>query len=248
MEISCSAADMAVRVRLFRRSKNDDEAMKSLAWRWAYDFATAKAIRVWSHCWRENCRPGTAWFTTSILLTIISAVLFVDWLQSASFVLVTLALCYALPMTVSTLYFAAFRLVWLGIPELRHINDAFRSSEGCRFWVATVNTTATATRAAGERFVGCIGLKPSLDGLATGKLVRMFVEKDYRREGVGARLCKALHDSCVEMGLSSVILTTSVRYPEANKFYAALGYVEEKREKIGWPIVVDETIHYRLHL
>lgn len=71
--------------------------------------------------------------------------------------------------------------------------------------------------------VGCVGLRDI--GGGRGEIKRMFVAVDGRRRGIAARLVAALEERAAERGLSSVVLETGIRQPEAIALYQAIGYI-----------------------
>ncbi|WP_045821969.1 GNAT family N-acetyltransferase [Williamsia herbipolensis] len=72
------------------------------------------------------------------------------------------------------------------------------------------------------RGVGCVGLRDI--GGGRGEIKRMFVHVDGRRRGIAARLVTALEERAGERGMTSVVLETGIRQPEAIALYIAVGY------------------------
>ena len=70
--------------------------------------------------------------------------------------------------------------------------------------------------------VGCVGLRAI--GGGRGEIKRMFVAASGRRRGIAAQLVAALEERAAERGMSTVVLETGIRQPEAIALYIALGY------------------------
>ncbi len=70
--------------------------------------------------------------------------------------------------------------------------------------------------------VGCVGLRDI--GGGCGEIKRMFVASAGRRRGIASRLVAALEERAAQRGLSSVVLETGIRQPEAIALYFAIGY------------------------
>lgn len=86
----------------------------------------------------------------------------------------------------------------------------------------------------GERFVGCssgLAYRNGDDFSGWFYLTDLFVEKDCRSQGLGAKLLKALEDKIVEQGVTR-IWTWTAGY-EAPGFYKKQGY-EVFAEMEGW--------------
>lgn len=74
----------------------------------------------------------------------------------------------------------------------------------------------------GEQPVGCGAIR-SLDA-DTAELKRFYVEPDFRRRGIAARLLAYLELAAMERGASSVKLEAGTEQPEAVAFYQKNGY------------------------
>ncbi|MGU3291993.1 GNAT family N-acetyltransferase [Williamsia sp. M5A3_1d] len=72
------------------------------------------------------------------------------------------------------------------------------------------------------RGVGCVGLRDIGDG--RGEIKRMFVAVEGRRRGIAARLVTALEERAADRGMTTVVLETGIRQPEAIALYIAVGY------------------------
>ncbi|MGJ0119356.1 GNAT family N-acetyltransferase [Williamsia sp. MIQD14] len=72
------------------------------------------------------------------------------------------------------------------------------------------------------RPVGCVGIRDV--GGGRGEIKRMFVAVEGRRRGIAARLVDALEHRAADRGMTSVVLETGIRQPEAIALYIAVGY------------------------
>jgi putative acetyltransferase len=70
--------------------------------------------------------------------------------------------------------------------------------------------------------VACVGLRRMSNDAA--EIKRMFVVPAARRQGVGARLLRALESSARELGVRRIVLETGDRQPEALALYARRGF------------------------
>ncbi|MFI2754105.1 GNAT family N-acetyltransferase [Cellulomonas sp. P22] len=76
------------------------------------------------------------------------------------------------------------------------------------------------------RPVGCASLRAARDGYpaGSGELKKVFVDDSARGSGVARALLIAIEDDARARGLTSVVLQTGIRQPEAVGLYAAVGY------------------------
>lgn len=97
-------------------------------------------------------------------------------------------------------------------PALRAIATAFDACGG-RFWVA---------EAAGK-VVGSVGTVPSR---APGgmELKKLYVAREARRLGLGARLCAVVEAEARARGADHVELWSDTRFLDAHRLYERLGY------------------------
>ena len=70
--------------------------------------------------------------------------------------------------------------------------------------------------------VGCGCFKP-FDNKSV-EIKRIFLQKNFRGQGIADALLKELEASAVELGYTSAVLETGKGQPEAIRFYAKLGY------------------------
>lgn len=75
----------------------------------------------------------------------------------------------------------------------------------------------------GDLPVGCGAIRP-LDTEAV-ELKRFYVEPEYRRQGIAARMLAHLEKLAGELGFILLKLETGTEQPEANAFYEKNGYV-----------------------
>jgi N-acetylglutamate synthase-like GNAT family acetyltransferase len=105
------------------------------------------------------------------------------------------------------------------VPELRAIASK-HAEQGGRFWVAERN---------GE-LVGCAGLVPSSNG--TMELKKLYVAKDCRSNGLGARLCSLVEVEAVSRGASNIELWSDTRFKDAHRLYERRGYTRGKTREL----------------
>jgi putative acetyltransferase len=70
--------------------------------------------------------------------------------------------------------------------------------------------------------VGCGALRPLERGV--GEVKRMFVAKEFRRQGVAKRILEQLETIACVLGYRTLRLETGTRQPEAIKLYESAGY------------------------
>lgn len=78
----------------------------------------------------------------------------------------------------------------------------------------------------GDTFIGCssgLAYKNGEQYSGWFYLTDLFVEKDYRSNGLGAKLLKSLEDELVSIGVKHIYLWTSGE--EALRFYKRLDYI-----------------------
>jgi len=106
------------------------------------------------------------------------------------------------------------------MPELRAIATAFSDSGG-QFWCAVDR---------GETIVGCIGYVPAKEGNGL-ELKKLYVRRDLRRLGLGARLVARVEQTARERGCDFVELWSDVKFETAHRFYERRGYVRDGRTR-----------------
>ncbi len=104
-------------------------------------------------------------------------------------------------------------------PELRAIAST-HAEQGGRFWVAERN---------GE-LVGCAGLAPGKDG--TMELKKLYVARDVRSNGLGARLCSLVEIEAMSRGAETIELWSDTRFKEAHRLYERRGYTRGRSREL----------------
>jgi N-acetylglutamate synthase-like GNAT family acetyltransferase len=104
-------------------------------------------------------------------------------------------------------------------PELRAIasNHARR---GGRFWVAERN----------GNLVGCAGLVPAEQGGAV-EMKKLYVARDFRQNGLGARLCSLVEVEAMSRGAATVELWSDTRFKDAHRLYERRGYARRPQTR-----------------
>ena len=74
----------------------------------------------------------------------------------------------------------------------------------------------------------------------TGRIVRMSVKKEYRRNGYASQIIDALEEMAKVRGYSKIMLKTLQHWSDAVGFYTAKGYVKDKIE--GESITMIKTL------
>lgn len=70
--------------------------------------------------------------------------------------------------------------------------------------------------------VGCGAIKPF--SATEAEVKRMFVNPDYRNQGIAAKILNELEYWATEMGFSACVLETGKKQPEAIALYQKVGY------------------------
>lgn len=76
----------------------------------------------------------------------------------------------------------------------------------------------------GNEIVGCGALIEEEGIVGYGRIVRMSVSKEVRRQGIGRRLLRELEFEAQRRGFSHVVLETTQTWENAKNFYLANGY------------------------
>lgn len=104
-------------------------------------------------------------------------------------------------------------------PELRHIATAHQQ-QGGRFWVAEHD---------GE-LVGSAGLVAGKNGVVEMK--KLYVAKDARKIGLGARLCSLVEVEAMSRGAEAIELWSDTRFVDAHRLYERRGYERGKTREL----------------
>ncbi len=99
------------------------------------------------------------------------------------------------------------------VPELKAIATHHAKSGG-RFWVAE----------SGGQLVGSVGV---VSGSAPGvmEMKKVYVAKDARQMGLGARLCSLAEAEAMSRRATDVELWSDTRFEDAHRMYERRGYV-----------------------
>jgi N-acetylglutamate synthase-like GNAT family acetyltransferase len=97
-------------------------------------------------------------------------------------------------------------------PELRAIASK-HAEQGGRFWVAERN----------GHLVGCAGLVPGAQG-GVIEMKKLYVAKDSRSNGLGARLCSLVEVEAISRGAGTIELWSDTRFKNAHRLYERRGY------------------------
>ncbi|KAA3662818.1 MAG: N-acetyltransferase [Chloroflexi bacterium] len=100
-------------------------------------------------------------------------------------------------------------------PDLDDISTAYRDGI---FLVAVAGNPAEA----GNQIVGTGALIPEDEGLI--RIVRMSVDKNFRRKGIGRRILSELCDIAKKCGYKQIALETTETWEEAIHFYQQNGF------------------------
>jgi putative acetyltransferase len=99
------------------------------------------------------------------------------------------------------------------VPELRALATHHANNRG-RFWVAE----------SGGQLVGCAGLV-STDDPDVMELKKIYVAKEARQMGLGARLCSLVEAEAMSRRATAVELWSDTRFEDAHRLYERRGYV-----------------------
>ncbi|MFD1020864.1 GNAT family N-acetyltransferase [Thalassobacillus hwangdonensis] len=112
-------------------------------------------------------------------------------------------------------------------PDLTDIMTTYKQP-GTTFLTGIIDGTLIATGAIAYEEAG------------VGRIVRMSVEKNYRRRGIAKRMLDRLEAKALEMGYQQLVLETHEGWQSAVGFYSANGYKIERYE--------GERAHFRKQL
>jgi ribosomal protein S18 acetylase RimI-like enzyme len=97
-----------------------------------------------------------------------------------------------------------------GRPDLSNIKEVYQTQRG-NFWLALDS----------GKLVGTIGLREIGQGI--GHFTRFYVDKDYRRKGIGSKLFFTLIEFAKKNNYKKIFLATASDQKAANKFYTKMG-------------------------
>jgi GNAT superfamily N-acetyltransferase len=104
--------------------------------------------------------------------------------------------------------------------DLRNIEREYLCP-GSNFWVAE----------AGDQLIGMVAAQRIDD--RTGRLRRMRVTRDWRRQGVAGRLLQTIERFCREQGYARIILDTTEQQTAAHRLYEAWGFTRTGERSMG---------------
>ena len=99
--------------------------------------------------------------------------------------------------------------------ELLGIKTAMKAQYG-KFWVAEHE----------RRIVGCIGYGLKGESRNIVELKRLYVGKDFRRQGLAVRLANLVYQAAGAVGAKAIDLWSDTRFKEAHAFYLQHGFVK----------------------
>lgn len=109
-------------------------------------------------------------------------------------------------------------------PDLRAPASSLKERGGA-FWVAERP----------DGIVGCIGYRPAHEGV---ELVRLYVGKAARRQGLGSRLVGLVEAVAGERGARHIVLWSDTRFADAHRLYERLGF-----HRGAMPRALDDISH-----
>lgn len=97
-----------------------------------------------------------------------------------------------------------------GRPDLSNIKEIYQTERG-NFWLALDS----------GKLIGTIGLREM--GRGIGHFTRFYVDKNYRRKGIGSKLYFTLIEFAKKNNYEKIFLATASDQEAANKFYVKMG-------------------------
>jgi N-acetylglutamate synthase-like GNAT family acetyltransferase len=97
-------------------------------------------------------------------------------------------------------------------PDLLNIKEFYQKTGRGNFWLALEDGKPVGT-------IGLYELSPDV-----GYFVRFYVDKNYRRKGIGTRLLSTLTEFAKKNNYKKLFLTTSSDREAANKFFVKMGF------------------------
>ncbi|WP_315098601.1 GNAT family N-acetyltransferase [uncultured Cellulomonas sp.] len=123
----------------------------------------------------------------------------------------------------TALRLAMWRDIEVRYPEIPAMTPGGFDADDPRQGVGALSTVIAWL---GDRPVGCATLRAARDGYpaGSGELKKVWVEDDARGAGAARALLTAIEDDARALGLTSVVLQTGIRQPEAVSLYLSAGY------------------------
>ena len=82
------------------------------------------------------------------------------------------------------------------------------------------------------KIIGCVGLED--EGENIGKLRRLYIHKNYRKNGLGTKLLKKIESFALKNKFNKIILSTNKKLDGTIKFYQKHGFNIYKEETHPW--------------
>ncbi|MFZ5639220.1 MAG: GNAT family N-acetyltransferase [Bacillota bacterium] len=122
--------------------------------------------------------------------------------------------------------------------DLLNFEEAYIKTQGNTFLVAFDKNDKIVGTLAVRRYDGRIQALEGFDLKATAELAKCFVDKRYRRTGIGSLLLKEAEQFCKRSGYKSIYLHTHMYLPGALEFWRSRGFKVRLDE--GGP---SQTVH-----
>lgn len=120
-------------------------------------------------------------------------------------------------------------------PDLLNIKEFYQKTGRGNFWIALEN----------DKLVGTIGLYELSPDV--GYFVRLYVDKSYRRRGIGSKLFLTLIEFAKKNNYKKIFLTTSSYQEAANKFYIKMGFKRVYSPPKELPHTPTDDIFYEIY-
>jgi len=79
----------------------------------------------------------------------------------------------------------------------------------------------------GDKVIGTVALKRISDD--TAELKALYLDKDYRGQGLGSQLTKTVIDEAKKLGYKSIVLDSMKQYRDARRLYEKYGFKDCER-------------------
>ena len=120
-------------------------------------------------------------------------------------------------------------------PDLLDISESYQKTERGNFWLSFEN----------DKLVGTIGLYELSPDV--GYFARFYVDKDYRRKGIGSKLFYTLFEFAKKHNYKKIFLNTSSDQEAANKFYVKMGFKRVYSFPKELPYTPTDGIFYEMY-
>jgi len=109
--------------------------------------------------------------------------------------------------------------------DLLNFEDVYIKTHGNAFWAAFTENDKVVGSLAVRRYDGRVRvLEGFYDLIATAELAKCFVDKRYRRTGIGSLLLKEAEQFCKMSGYKLIYLHTHMYLPGALEFWQSRGF------------------------